>query len=409
MDVARDVSRLFTRGRRSRRAPLFAAAGLGAGLMYLLDPDRGARRRALARDKGAHAARRLASLFDKGARDLRFRLRGVAAEARAAARPDHPDDGLLADRVRARLGRAVTHPHAVHVEAQGGAVTLSGPVLRAEAGGLRAAVAYVPGVVEVIDRLELHDPEEHLPALQGADRTEAPLGRWSPLLRLSTGAIGVGLCAFGAVRRGNLGLVAGLAGATLLLRDAADRPLLRILGVGAGRRAVDFHKTVHVRAPVGEVYARFADVESFPRFMAHVREVRKIGDDRYTFTAEGPARVPVTWEAEITERVPDRLLAWRSVAGAAIGNAGVARFEEARDGATRIDLRMSYNPPAGALGHLIASLFGVDPKHALDQDMVRFQSLIERGKTTAHHREVRAEDVSGWSSGRSSPTRTGRS
>ncbi len=80
-------------------------------------------------------------------------------------------------------------------------------------------------------------------------------------------------------------------------------------------------------------------------------------------------------------------------ARAAIENAGIARFEANPDGSTRLDIRMSYNPPAGALGHLIASMFGADPKHAMDEDMVRFQSILERGKTTAHGEEVRFADL----------------
>ncbi len=42
---------------------------------------------------------------------------------------------------------------------------------------------------------------------------------------------------------------------------------------------------------------------------------------------------------------------------------------------------------------MVASLFGADPKHAMDQDLVRFQSLLEQGKTTAHGEEVRRTDL----------------
>jgi uncharacterized membrane protein len=40
---------------------------------------------------------------------------------------------------------------------------------------------------------------------------------------------------------------------------------------------------------------------------------------------------------------------------------------------------MSYNPPAGVLGHAIAELFGVDPKHEMDDDLMRMKSFIETG------------------------------
>jgi uncharacterized membrane protein len=101
----------------------------------------------------------------------------------------------------------------------------------------------------------------------------------------------------------------------------------------------------------------------------------------------------VSWEGEIETLEPEQLLAWRSLPGSVVQNAGVARFEENPDGSTRLDIRLSYNPPAGALGHAVASLFGADPKHAMDEDLVRFQSLLEQGKTTVHGEEVRLGDL----------------
>jgi hypothetical protein len=43
---------------------------------------------------------------------------------------------------------------------------------------------------------------------------------------------------------------------------------------------------------------------------------------------------------------------------------------------------MTYNPPAGLLGHGVAALLGADPKRALDDDLLRFKSLLEHGRTT---------------------------
>jgi uncharacterized membrane protein len=292
----------------------------------------------------------------------------------------------------------VSRPHAIGVAVRDGHVTLTGPIPAREVRRLLSSVAAVPGVTGVEDRLEPHAPDDPVPALEGARRRSAGRvdllrERWAPLTRVVMGALGGGLVASGLGRRDRVGAILAGTGAIILARDVANRPLRRLLGIGAGRRAVDFHKTLHVHAPLEEVYALFNRVESFPRFMAHVREVEKVGEDRYHWIVEGPAHIPVSWDAEVTRRVPNELLAWRSVPGAAIAHAGVAHFERDADGGTRIDLRLSYNPPGGALGHLLAALFRADPKHALDADMVRFQSLLQRGKTTAHHREVRAEEL----------------
>src|SRR5439155_220983 len=57
-----------------------SGAAIGAGLMYLADPDRGSRRRSGVRDKVAHGFRSFGSVLDKGVRDLRNRARGTVAE-----------------------------------------------------------------------------------------------------------------------------------------------------------------------------------------------------------------------------------------------------------------------------------------------------------------------------------------
>jgi uncharacterized membrane protein len=62
-----------------------------------------------------------------------------------------------------------------------------------------------------------------------------------------------------------------------------------------------------------------------------------------------------------------------------VGQAGLTQFSSNPDGSTRVDIKMSYNPPAGVLGHLIAQLFGVDPKQEMDDDLMRMKSFIETG------------------------------
>ena len=59
---------------------------LGALTMFILDPDHGRRRRALARDKLVHAGREAADLATGTAKDLRNRAYGAYAETRGAAR-----------------------------------------------------------------------------------------------------------------------------------------------------------------------------------------------------------------------------------------------------------------------------------------------------------------------------------
>ncbi len=68
---------------------------LGLVVAYLLDPDRGARRRALVRDKATSAGRRLAENLDATTRDLRNRAAGTAAELRRRIHEEEADDAVL--------------------------------------------------------------------------------------------------------------------------------------------------------------------------------------------------------------------------------------------------------------------------------------------------------------------------
>jgi len=145
-----------------------------------------------------------------------------------------------------------------------------------------------------------------------------------------------------------------------------------------------------VAAPIEEVFDFWSRYENFPRFMAHVREVRRSGEGRARWTVAGPAGVPIEWETEETRREPPGLLAWKTIEGAPVGHAGVVRFDHSPEG-TRIHIRMHYNPPAGAVGHALASLLGSDPRRALDEDLVRFKSLLEDGKTSVRGQTVTRE------------------
>jgi uncharacterized membrane protein len=170
-------------------------------------------------------------------------------------------------------------------------------------------------------------------------------------------------------------------------------PLKRLVGVGAGRRAVDFQKTINVHAPLDEVFAYFCDFRNFPRFMSHVREVRVEDGGRSNWVVEGPVGTSFEWDAEITQLQPNRVVAWRTLPGVEVEHAGIVQFEPNLDGGTRMQVRLSYNPPAGALGHVIAALFGKDPKRAMDDDLLRFKSLLESGKATGRSEQVAKEDL----------------
>jgi len=87
----------------------------------------------------------------------------------------------------------------------------------------------------------------------------------------------------------------------------------------------------------------------------------------------------VEWESEITSAVENREMSWRSVAGSTIDNAGRVRFMP-ENGGTRVQVALSYVPPGGMIGHAIARALGADPKSRMDDDLMRFKSMIETGR-----------------------------
>lgn len=171
----------------------------GAVLMYLLDPAQGRTRRALLRDRLTGAWHDTEDFLGKATRDLRNRAGGTVARSVSHVRPDRSDDETIVERVRAKLGRYVTHPRAIDVEAHDGVVSLSGPVLRGEAEDLIGAVSSVRGVHEVLNRLEPHDTAEGVPALQGG-RTFERRVRMTPGVQLVAGMLGATAVALGAGR-----------------------------------------------------------------------------------------------------------------------------------------------------------------------------------------------------------------
>ena len=133
---------------------------LGAGTMYLLDPDRGRRRRALIRDQVAHGVHQLEGIGEAAggrARDLRNRAAGAVHETRARLRSEVVDDPVLEARVRAELGRLTSSPGLVDVHADHGRIVLSGQVLGRELDALLAGIGSVRGVHDLVNRLRVRE------------------------------------------------------------------------------------------------------------------------------------------------------------------------------------------------------------------------------------------------------------
>jgi osmotically-inducible protein OsmY len=126
-------------------------------MMFVLDPRLGRRRRALVRDKAQAYWRRMGKLINETARDARQRTYGLFVETRTQLRgAEVPENTVLVARVRAQMGHVVSHAGTIDVTAHEGRVTLSGSIPAHEVEKLLSAVASVPGVTAVVNRLEVN-------------------------------------------------------------------------------------------------------------------------------------------------------------------------------------------------------------------------------------------------------------
>jgi uncharacterized membrane protein len=366
--------------------------GAGALTMYFADPNRGKRRRAVWKDAIVHSGHDLQRFGRRFGLDLEHRIEGAIAETHHLFDQEQVSDVVLEQRIRTALGRATSHPGAMEVNCTEGSVFLGGWVLANEVDDVNSAVRSVRGVKELSAFLNTTDHPEHISALQaGRPRRHLPgllQEGWSPTLRTLIGCAGAGLMLYGAIHRKSIGKAAALNGAILLTRSVLNTPLRRIVGADH-TLGLHIQKTVSINAKPSELYEFWKNPENYPKVFAHVNQVTREADELFRWEVPGPAGVPITWTGRITRQIPDKFIEWWSTPESTIENHGVVHFEAQKDGRTRVHIEMSYNPPAGLLGHAVAALLGLDPKTAMDEDFVRLKSLFEYGKTSAHDHEVK--------------------
>lgn len=378
---------------------LLTSFGLGAGLMYFLDPQYGNRRRALVRDKANKLVNDLDVSLDKAMEDTRNRARGVLSEMIARLSDEGAPDWILEERVRSNLGRLAGRAGAAEVRADRGRIYLTGPVLREDVETIVKAAERTRGVYGVENELQVFDSPEDIPALQGIPsprRRAVPEWQqqnWSPAMRLLTSAGGSLLTLYGMTRRGVSKPILSTAGLVIAARGLTNQDPRSLLGLGISENAIRVNKTININAPIDEVYRFWHNFENFPRFMDHVKEI-STQDNVSTWKVAGPAGSSFEFQSQVTQDIPNQSIAWETLPDSQVHHSGFVRFDENADGTTRVSVQMNYVPPAGALGHVVAQLFGVDPRQAMHEDLVRLKSLFEEGRTSTDEGKVEFQEES---------------
>jgi len=364
-------------------AKWIGGAAAGALLMYMLDPDRGGARRAQSAAAVRNAGARTSSALGNVWRGAGERIGAAGDELRDRTAGMADGAGARSGSALERMGHAASEALDAGIDRAKDALTKAGDAVGGGVDKARHALGSAAGgdghaVGNGMDkaRAMAHDVRTRVRATLQA----GPGGEWTLTARNSALAGGGLLALYALSRRSPLAWMLGLAGAALLARGATNQPLLGMLrGRGIGMdQTIDFSKAIHIDAAPEDVYDLWTHYENFPHFMSHVVEVRDLGRGRSHWVVRGPGGSEFEWNAVLTEQTRPHRLAWRSEAGADIPQSGSIEFEPHRGG-TRVTVHMSYTPPAGVVGHGLATLLGSDPKSQMDDDLARMKAFIERG------------------------------
>jgi uncharacterized membrane protein len=201
------------------------------------------------------------------------------------------------------------------------------------------------------------------------------------------------LAAYGLKKGGWGGLTLALLGGGLAYRGATGYcDVYGLLNINTanrkGRNAVIQHgesikveKSLTINKSPEELYSYWRNLENLPNIMNHLEAVRIIDNNLSHWVAKAPAGMKVEWDAEIIVEKENEVIAWRSLEGAYIPNAGSVHFEKAPDGrGTEVKVVLAYDAPGGQLGYILAKLFGEEPGQQVEDDLRRFKQVMETGE-----------------------------
>jgi len=146
-------------------------------------------------------------------------------------------------------------------------------------------------------------------------------------------------------------------------------------------KRIRVEKHITVGRPAAELYRFWRKLGNLPQVMSHLESVTETGELSH-WTAKAPLGRSVSWDAEITQDLEGEMIAWRSVEGSDIQNAGSVTFHESHDRGTEIRVVLAYEPPLGQVGATVARLLGEEPERQLQDDLRRFKQLQETGEIT---------------------------
>ena len=140
-------------------------------------------------------------------------------------------------------------------------------------------------------------------------------------------------------------------------------------------------RAVLINRPRQELYAYWRDLTNLPTFMENVKAVRMLESGRSSWTIEGPAGAEFELTSAITEERPGEYIAWRADQDSDVDHEGWIEFRDNAFGrGTEVRVFISYDPPAGAVGKVVAKVMQREPRIQARRELRRFKQLMETGE-----------------------------
>lgn len=212
--------------------------------------------------------------------------------------------------------------------------------------------------------------------------------------RLASAMAGGALAVYGLRQSTMGGLCLTLAGTALLHRgvtghcnayeafNVSTNDARNISSISGEPVARDVHveKAIVIDKSPEELFSFWREFQNLPRFMKHLESVTCSGINRSHWVANGPGGKNVEWDAEIYNEKPNEMIAWRSLEGADIVNAGSVHFKPLGARGTEVKVVLNYNAPGGKISAFLAKLLGHEPGQLIADDLRRLKQILETGE-----------------------------
>ena len=138
-------------------------------------------------------------------------------------------------------------------------------------------------------------------------------------------------------------------------------------------------QSIEINVPVSTAYRQLTQFEQYPRFMENVEEVRQL-DDTHLHWHTKAGNLNMEWDAEITQQVPDRCIAWRNTSGPPYE--GKIELRQTEADRTEVKLTMECDPKQQILVQHGDAQSAIEER--TEHDLARFKKFIEKLGKDSH-------------------------